>query len=288
VKLLVLVLSSDSDPYPAIEREIWGRHVGVRNSAPEPRVVFLRGTPVGDLTPSAQRLLSRLDSRWSFFNFLDGLAPRASGLLSSLPELLAVRTTGLEAVFGVPSLLQEEQHLIRYNSPEHLMLAGWKTLMAIEWAISRGFTHVFRTNSSSFIDLVKLQVLAEGVGDSSPVVLGKLGSFLGFPFVSGAGVLLNRAAMEGLVEDRARWNHALLDDISMAQLVRTLPAVRVCSLDRLDLVSLNNLRATSDAKLRKHFHFRLKTLGHRHTVALGREFVERYENLGTARHDPIL
>lgn len=156
------------------------------------------------------------------------------------------------------------------------MLAGWKTQIGLEWALHQGFTHVFRTNSSSFVDLTKLANLVESL-PSHGQALGFQGKMFGYSFLSGAGYLLSRDVVADIVANRHRWNHSLLDDVALSELITEASSVAFGKLPRLDVDSIAKLDAINVAALRAHFHFRLKTNGHASTVALARAFLQRYQ-----------
>jgi hypothetical protein len=167
-------------------------------------------------------------------------------------------------------------HVIRAFCPERRSLIGWKTLQAFEWLHSEGYDFVFRTNSSSYVDLRKLsQLIASGNFPPSSF-FGKTGFFLGKPFHSGAGYLLGSEAMAHVIARKSRWNHLWLDDVALSSLLYEFPAIVHGPLKRLDISSPKQLELCSSTELRLHFHFRLKTTDHLETVSLGERFRKRY------------
>ena len=279
MKIAVLVISSHEPPYPAIEEALWsgqperGKHFGVD-------VYFLRGLTGAEdstggrrwLNPSILVLLEvvssavlALGTRWRTSQSIRWFARRIC-----FSDGLASRMLRLETGVSL------QGNVIRTFCPERRSLIGWKTLRALEWLHSEGYDFVFRTNSSSYVDLMKLSQLINSGHFPLSGFFGKTGVFFGQPFHSGAGYLLGSEAINQVMARKSRWNHFWLDDVALSALLEGCPAIVHGPLQRLDVSSLKQFEFCSPKELRLHFHFRLKTKNHRETVLLGERFRERY------------
>jgi hypothetical protein len=140
---------------------------------------------------------------------------------------------------------------------DELRDVGRKTLAAFEWAVSnRDFDLVFRTNSSSYVDLINLRQYAHEHGRDCRFYGGFLGLFDKLPFASGSGYFLSRDLVELVLEYGGEWRHdwddaddAALADVLARRGVTPEPAPRV------------DYRSPKDARWvdTSQYHFRCRT-----------------------------
>jgi hypothetical protein len=100
--------------------------------------------------------------------------------------------------------------------PDDLPNVGRKTIAAFDYALGEvDFDVVFRTNCSSYVDLVNLRehVLTRAPGPR--FYAGLIGMHDGVTFASGSGYLLGRDLVELAVRERAAWDHDLVDDVAL-------------------------------------------------------------------------
>jgi hypothetical protein len=144
---------------------------------------------------------------------------------------------------------------LRLPVPDDLPNTGRKTLAAFEWVLQkRDAELVFRTNCSSYVDLPNLARYVGERAQTAQFYAGNVGAHGDVSFASGAGYFVSRDLIELAVRERARWNHEVLDDVALAELlhghgITPQPAPRqdlygVADLEQLDL---------------SQFHFRCKT-----------------------------
>ncbi len=104
--------------------------------------------------------------------------------------------------------------------PDDLPNVGRKTLACFEHVLAhRDFEVIFRTNCSTYVDLPNLRrYVAEHAGPTK-FYAGKGANLDGIDFATGSGIFLSRDLVELLVEERASWDHAYLDDVAIAKLL---------------------------------------------------------------------
>lgn len=136
-----------------------------------------------------------------------------------------------------------------------LEMTGEKTLAFFEYALERlPFDLLFRTNLSSYVDLPNLRRFADDHARPARYYAGFTGRHEGRTFASGSGYFLSRDLVELALSERPRWNHAVLDDVALAEALAR-HGVEPVPVPRLDLASPAEARA-ADTSL---FHFRCKT-----------------------------
>ena len=148
------------------------------------------------------------------------------------------------------------------HSPEDWSLIGLKTILAFKYVLKNyDFDFLFRTNTSSYLDVETLFKFLEGKSPTS-VYRGVIGRVFGdTEFASGAGILLSRDVVERICERENDWKHGLVDDIAIAELISQLrnPTVPLMPLPRMDLASLDEAVSADPESIKENFHFRCKT-----------------------------
>jgi hypothetical protein len=131
---------------------------------------------------------------------------------------------------------------------------GEKTIACFEYVLAqRDFGVIFRTNTSSYVDLANLRAFVAASATETRCYRGVIGTGP-FPFASGSGYLLSRDLVELVVEHRSSWNHRLPDDAAPAAVLAELGVVPTPA-PRQDL---ERARDVAGADL-SHFHFRCRT-----------------------------
>jgi len=282
LKIAVLVISSESPPYPDIESAVWRGQPeeGLRHGVD---VFFLRGQPdqaTSQVTSAwlRQSALTLLELASSVVLAL-GSRGRKSRAMCWVLKRVTLSDRLVTRILGLNTRVSLDRNVIRVFCPERRSLIGWKSLRAFEFLRSEGYEFVFRTNSSSFVDVNKLKNLIVSEKFPPSTFFGKDGIFCGQPFHSGAGYLLGSEAMYQLLVRKSRWNHLFLEDVALSLLIGGRAEVSITHgpLSRLDISSLHELNECTQRQLRENFHFRLKTKDHRETVTLAHKFRERYE-----------
>ena len=132
---------------------------------------------------------------------------------------------------------------------------GHKTLACFEYVLAeREFGLVFRTNSSSYVDLPNLRDWVDTHAQPNRFYAGFPGGADGVRFASGSGYFLSRDLVEVTVSRKAEWDHGLLDDVALGRLLAE-QGISVEPAPRVDLTDVWQTRNLDTSQ----FHFRCKT-----------------------------
>jgi hypothetical protein len=157
------------------------------------------------------------------------------------------------------------------ETPEDWALIGLKTILALKFLLENyEFDYLFRTNTSSYVDVPLLKRHLEHEPRTS-LYSGVVGRAFGkIEFASGAGILMSRDVVIKICRKENHWKHGLVDDVALADLVSTFasPPVHLVPLSRLDLTSLSMALETDPKRIRENFHFRCKSASPEETVAI--------------------
>jgi hypothetical protein len=139
--------------------------------------------------------------------------------------------------------------------PDDFAHIGEKTIACFEYLLeNREFDLVFRTNCSSYVDLMNLSRYVAAHAQARGFYAGTPSTHGGVTFASGSGYFLSRDLVELVVRERDAWNHALLDDVALGLLLSTAGHTPV-AVPRIDY---STPREVVDVDV-SQFHFRCKT-----------------------------
>jgi hypothetical protein len=168
----------------------------------------------------------------------------------------SVPAPGVEILFyyGGRSLKADGPDL-QLPVPDDLPNVGRKTIAAFEHVLaSRDFDLIFRTNCSSYVDLPNLQEFVRARRPDRGFYCGTVEGHEQIPFASGSGYFLSRDLMELVVREKKSWNHALLDDVALGELLHD-HGVEPVPAPRRDYRSPGEVRDVDTSQ----FHFRCRT-----------------------------
>lgn len=158
---------------------------------------------------------------------------------TSLATWDTVEAPGVSTLFY--SNRQSKQHpkLIQFQCPGSLYDMGRKDLLAYEWALkNRDWDYMARVSASCY---VKKQTLARYVQDLPATNLFRgVGAHKpeGTPYIwGGTHYVISRDVVQAMVDHKAKWNHAEMEDVAMSVLVSSLGIPldklgRGCSINR--------------------------------------------------------
>jgi hypothetical protein len=149
---------------------------------------------------------------------------------------------------------------ISVNVGEGLRSLGIKVLSGF-FVLEENYDFVIKTTSSSVFNFKKLLEAIEYLPTSNgiPVYAGSVIRFnSNKPFVSGANLLLNRNAIQILLDNRINWNHGELDDVAIGKIMRR-NSVLIHELTTLNIDSVATLEKIPLEVLKKNQHFRCKS-----------------------------
>lgn len=285
-KLLTLILSHDSDPFKRIQTE--GQDSTFLKNLPQD-VIALRYFGTSLQVPRRYKLFFML-RQWQY----SLLHYSRNFLVGPFLRFLLAHRFGDRVVQNIPFIYQDsgipEAHEMLlpgkstgnlfFQIPEDWSLIGLKTLSAFRYVLENyEFEFLFRTNTSSFVDLPRL---LDHLNDKPKTGLyaGVIGTvFQNDKFASGAGILMSRDVVERICLDGENWKHGLIDDIAIGELVAKLsePSIDVISLPRLDLNSLDLVHRTDPELIKKSIHLRCKSGSALETIEI-MKFVQRVKS----------
>tara|TARA_Y100000389_G_C17448734_1_gene513294 strand:+ start:1024 stop:1659 length:636 start_codon:yes stop_codon:yes gene_type:complete len=141
------------------------------------------------------------------------------------------------------------------NTPEGLYNIGYKTLNLFDYALNNmEFDYIFRTNSSSYVNIEKLLDFIMDKPKEN-FYSGVIGNYGGINFASGSGYFISRDLVELVVEQKNRWDHTLIDDVSLGKLMSE-NNVKIYRGERCDITNYSHI-------IKNHYHYRVKTENNR-------------------------
>lgn len=156
-----------------------------------------------------------------------------------------------QAVPGViPKILEE--------SPSSYLTMFRRNGALFEWFLSAtSYDFLYRVHSSSFVDPVGLNLFLECLDSNVPLVAGKAGiNSQGHEFLSGAGILFTRSAVQVLNNRFRHVRRDLPEDVGLG-LLCTSEGLERTAIERVDYESLQQL--TENPIPEGVFHFRCKS-----------------------------
>ena len=268
VKLLILILSFGEGPHQAIQSE--GQDATFMEEAIAHSMV-LRYVGTHKTLPFKYRVIFFIRKyQYALLNFSNywpiGFAAKL--LADSRFADRAIRAIARVSEKGINELSREineagkKPRQIITQTPEDWSLIGLKTTIAFRHVLENyDFDYLFRTNTSSYVDVPKLKNFLEGKPEKN-LYAGVIGKVFGkLKFASGAGILLSRDVVERICEKENEWKHGLVDDIAIADIVSSLqsPSVEISELPRLDLATLEQAESATSEQILENFHFRCKS-----------------------------
>lgn len=275
-RIAILVLSASVGHYPELERELWSGIIADARMRSDIDVYFLRASTSQSDLAASRSLITQLNSGRGN---LDRLAKKLKKFPGVGRLFLSVCRFGAERLAKHAGISDRValtgNSVLEVSCPEDLALCGYKTLAAFKWLENRGYTHVYRTNSSSFINLDKLANVVSGL-PASGLYAGAIGRYLGQNFVSGSGILLSIDVVVDAINGEKFWNHYLMDDVALARTLHMVsPDTYPLPLQRVDLPGIPEIVELSASEFRENLHFRLKGLNAEDTVMNAEMFRRR-------------
>lgn len=129
--------------------------------------------------------------------------------------------------------------VIYSDKPEGFENIGYKTIDAFKHINDLDYDGVFRTNSSSYIDVDKLyDVFCRYY--TANMYRGVIGKHNNIEFCSGAGYFLSRNVVDTIIKNENLWDHSLIDDVALGKLLGSL-YIEKGVLNRKDYIGVNQV-----------------------------------------------
>jgi len=164
---------------------------------------------------------------------------------------------------GTKELNEREKSYIEKNNKEYLFLntednysnLAKKTLMAFQEIYENcEFDFIFRTNTSSFIDLEILENYLNFKSNNSSYSGKITETNEGFTFASGAGFFISKENISILLKNKDSFDEKLPDDVAIAKTL-SQQMIFPTNLRRVDLKNVPNPRIIKE---NKDFHYRCR------------------------------
>lgn len=113
---------------------------------------------------------------------------------------------------------------------------GYKVLSTFEFVLNNfEFDYIFKMNCSSYLNK---NLLRDLVIDKprNKFYAGVVGSHGDINFVSGSGTLLSRDLVELILDNKDKWDHSLIEDVSIGKIL-TSNNVIPYSMNRIDIIN---------------------------------------------------
>lgn len=154
--------------------------------------------------------------------------------------------------------------IINCISDEGLYNIGYKTIESFEYLNNLDFDYIFRTNSSSYVHVDRLIEFLENK-PKNDFYCGYINKCVvsGLIFGSGSGYFLSSDLVSKVISEKENWNHELIDDVALGDLLINKMGVKIIQSKRCDIDSIIDdefyCRGKKVSNIDGHFHFRCKT-----------------------------
>lgn len=135
-----------------------------------------------------------------------------------------------------------------------------KTILAFKFLLDNNysFTHIYRTNSSSYVNLDKLFEYVSTVSDTN-FYGGLRGNIKDISFASGSGFLISRDLVKRLVDNMDTFDFTQLDDIGISKFIYIQNKIPITEIIRVDIPNETVLNTINKENVSRSFHYRVKS-----------------------------
>lgn len=162
--------------------------------------------------------------------------------------------------FGNNSIDEQKDNDIYLNCNDSLFNVAYKTLMVFKYLLDNNynFTHIYRTNSSSYVNLELLNKYIRNIS-TNKYLAGPIGVAHNIKFASGSGYLISRDLVKFLVDNISSINTQLLDDVALGDFLISRNGVDINDIIRIDAYNDNMLYKINKYNINNAFHYRVKS-----------------------------
>lgn len=241
VKILILVLGVDREPWKKIETE--GQIPTWRMNTPtNMQIVRYVGSDNMNI------FWKIVNKGWIFNQKIQSIFRTSFSFLSINPFVRKIMFSG--------SLLDQE---LKIRVPDIYSLIGAKTVAAFDLSLQNfNFDYIYRTNVSSYIDLPALNSY---IGNKPRInfYAGVIGEYQKIQFASGSGYFISRDLVTEVVRRKEYWDHNLVDDVSLGKFLTQVLDVNIEAVGRVDLNPQYYDLNLIGSKTSYPFHYRCKS-----------------------------
>lgn len=269
MKILCLISHGLYEPWLRIyedgQKETW-----LKDEQPAGfQVAHFHGTPVSALGRVFDKVHERI--RWSNRFGATSLKIFDSALSFPFRNLLPNVTTS--------ELLKARDPVLHVHQPDMYCTYKWKEVGVFSYVLANfNFDYVFTTTTSSYIRPRKLMEVLENQPRDG-FYAGMI-PYVGANFASGSNRIFSRDLIEIIVAERKSINSAVIEDVSIADLLRKHNVAPI-PLSGLNLSEASDIDTLTTDEIESNYHFRLKsgTLANRMDVELFHQLHDRVKNV---------
>lgn len=149
---------------------------------------------------------------------------------------------GVRTVFYTgKSKAPDTDRVISFGINESYATMGYKDLFAYEWALKQpDWDYMIRINSSCYVHKRRLLDFIQALPEERLMMGLKVEYTPGVFFLWGGGhFIISRDVVQAMVDNKGRWNHAIMEDVAMSLLAVELGFQlngngRACSINKRD------------------------------------------------------
>jgi len=114
----------------------------------------------------------------------------------------------------------QNKNYITFPVGDKLQDIGYKTIEAFEWVEKNlDYDYLLRANSSCYVNLEELKNFFITKDNREPIYGGHMNNYNdNFDYVQGAGILLNRNAIQKILKNKSDWDHSVIDDVALGKI----------------------------------------------------------------------
>lgn len=161
---------------------------------------------------------------------------------------------------GNSNINYNNNNTIYLNCDDTLNNVCLKTLLAFKYILDNNFnfTHIYRTNSSSYINLNLLNKYIKTISNNN-FLGGPSGITAHIKFVSGSGFIISKDLVKLLVDNIYNININMLDDVGISEFLVYKNNIIIHDIIRVDAYNYNMLKNINKNNINNTFHFRVKS-----------------------------
>lgn len=151
---------------------------------------------------------------------------------------------------------------IQVNIPEDLRHLGVKILCALEYLESQGYEWIYRTTTSSVVNLHQLSLQIRKLSEdtrSDRIIAGTIATRPNsHSFIVGSNLLLSASAVKWILKHRSRWDHSLMDDVALGKVASGY--IDFKNLPSMSFSKVEEIRENSAMEMRNAVQIRCKSI----------------------------
>jgi hypothetical protein len=240
MRIAIVIADTYGEPFETIKRETKNKvvqefaEIGVD-------VFYFKGKQPKKMHQKFEQISNRLrySNAWPIQRLLDALT-------------LYIRN------FLIPRVRATNSQL-SVNCPEGLRFLGVKDLAVINYLHHLNYEIIYKTTLSSVVptrNFMKWTSEVRQFGDI-PYFGGTRIDFASVPFVSGANLMLNQAAVKILLKKKWKWNHGELDDVAIGKILNK--RVKIIPIKSINVSSVREVTKVANEIFLNLRHIRCKS-----------------------------